>query len=67
MVDAETYTGGIMWYVIIAQDAPNSLEQRMAHRPAHIARLQSLLDQGRLLLERMMELVCQATAILQWF
>ncbi len=39
-----------MWYVIIAQDAPNSLEQRMAHRPAHIARLQSLLEQGRLLL-----------------
>ena len=39
-----------MWYVIIAQDAPNSLEQRMAHRPAHLARLQAMLDQGRLLL-----------------
>jgi len=39
-----------MWYVIIAQDAPNSLELRMAHRPAHLARLQAMLDQGRLLL-----------------
>lgn len=38
-----------MWYVIIAQDAPNSLEQRLAHRPAHLARLQALLQQGRLL------------------
>jgi uncharacterized protein YciI len=39
-----------MWYVIIAQDAPNSLQQRLAHRPAHLARLQELLQQGRLLL-----------------
>ncbi len=39
-----------MWYAIIAQDAPNSLQQRLAHRPAHLARLQSLQDQGRLLL-----------------
>ena len=38
-----------MWYIIIAQDAPNSLEQRLAHRPAHLARLQALLQQGRLL------------------
>lgn len=38
-----------MWYVIIAQDAPNSSEQRLAHRPAHLARLQALLQQGRLL------------------
>lgn len=39
-----------MWYVIIAQDAPNSLQQRLEHRPAHLARLQELLQQGRLLL-----------------
>ena len=39
-----------MWYTIIATDAPNSLEKRMAHRPAHLARLQALQDAGRLLL-----------------
>lgn len=39
-----------MWYVIIAEDAPNSLEKRMAARPEHLARLSSLQDQGRLLL-----------------
>lgn len=39
-----------MWYAIIGQDVPNSLEKRMAARPAHVARLQSLQEQGRLLL-----------------
>jgi len=39
-----------MWYVIIAHDAPNSLSQRLAHRPAHLERLQTLQQQGRLLL-----------------
>lgn len=39
-----------MWYVIIAHDAPNSLEQRLAHRPAHLERLQAMKAQGRLLL-----------------
>ena len=39
-----------MWYTIIGQDAPNSLGKRMAARPAHLARLQALQDQGRLLL-----------------
>lgn len=39
-----------MWYAIIAEDAPNSLEKRMAARPEHLARLSSLQDQGRLLL-----------------
>jgi uncharacterized protein len=38
-----------MWFAIIGTDVPNSLEQRKAARPAHIARLQALLDQGRLL------------------
>ncbi|HEY3301602.1 MAG TPA: YciI family protein [Methylophilaceae bacterium] len=39
-----------MWYAIVAQDSPESLALRLAHRPAHLARLQSLQDAGRLLL-----------------
>ena len=38
-----------MWYVIFAQDVPNSLTQRLSARPAHLARLQALRDEGRLL------------------
>ncbi|AIR67997.1 MULTISPECIES: YciI family protein [Dickeya] len=38
-----------MLYVIYATDVPGSLEKRLAARPAHIARLQTLRDQGRLL------------------
>jgi uncharacterized protein YciI len=39
-----------MWYAIMAEDAPNSLEKRMAARPAHLARLKALQEAGRLLL-----------------
>jgi uncharacterized protein len=39
-----------MWYAIIAEDTPNSLEKRLAARPEHLARLQALQDVGRLLL-----------------
>ncbi|MGL4614151.1 MAG: YciI family protein [Shewanella sp.] len=39
-----------MWYMISAQDVANSLEKRLAARPAHLARLQELADEGRLLL-----------------
>lgn len=39
-----------MWYAIIGQDAPDSLDKRKAARPAHLARLQTLQDEGRLLL-----------------
>ncbi|MBI3478752.1 MAG: YciI family protein [Nitrosomonadales bacterium] len=39
-----------MWYAIVGQDTPNSLEKRLAARPAHVARLQELQNQGRLLL-----------------
>ena len=39
-----------MWYVICAEDVPNSLEKRMKARPAHLARLAELQAQGRLLL-----------------
>lgn len=39
-----------MWYAIMAEDAPNSLEKRLAARPDHLARLKALQDAGRLLL-----------------
>lgn len=39
-----------MWYAIIAEDTPNSLEKRLAARPEHLARLQALQNAGRLLL-----------------
>jgi len=39
-----------MLYAIIGQDAPDSLARRVASRPAHLARLQALQAQGRLLL-----------------
>ena len=35
-----------MWYVIHASDRENSLAARQAARPAHLERLQSLIDQG---------------------
>ncbi|MBI3562271.1 MAG: YciI family protein [Gammaproteobacteria bacterium] len=38
-----------MWYVILGEDTPNSLAQRQASRPAHLARLQTLRDAGRLM------------------
>ncbi|MDO6765283.1 YciI family protein [Agarivorans sp. 1_MG-2023] len=38
-----------MWYVIYAQDVDNSLEMRKQARPAHLERLNSLLNEGRLL------------------
>jgi uncharacterized protein YciI len=39
-----------MLYAIMAEDTPNSLEKRLAARPEHLARLQALQSQGRLLL-----------------
>lgn len=39
-----------MWYAIQALDNSGSLEQRLAARPAHLARLHALRDAGRLLL-----------------
>lgn len=39
-----------MWYAIMAEDVPNSLEKRMNTRSAHLARLTELQAQGRLLL-----------------
>lgn len=39
-----------MLYVIQGEDVAGSLPQRLAARPAHLARLQALQDAGRLLL-----------------
>ena len=39
-----------MLYAIISQDVANSLELRKANRPDHLARLESLKQQGRLVL-----------------
>jgi uncharacterized protein len=39
-----------MWYYICGTDAPDSLEKRTQARPAHLERLQSLKNAGRLLL-----------------
>ncbi len=39
-----------MLYAIIAQDVDNSLEKRLQARPAHLVRINALLDEGRLIL-----------------
>ncbi len=39
-----------MLYAIVGQDVADSLGKRLAARPAHIARLQALQEQGRLIL-----------------
>ena len=38
-----------MWYAIFGEDAEDSLARRQAARPAHLARLQKLAGEGRLL------------------
>lgn len=39
-----------MWYAIMSEDAPNTLAARIAARPAHLARLQALHAEGRILI-----------------
>ena len=39
-----------MWYLIYAEDVADSLSLRQSARPAHLERLQTLRDTGRLLL-----------------
>ena len=39
-----------MWYAIVTEDRPSSLEKRLANRPSHLARLNALHEAGRLLL-----------------
>lgn len=38
-----------MWYVIIGKDIENSLQLRMETRDSHLARLNYLTEQGRIL------------------
>lgn len=39
-----------MWYSIYSKDKAGSLQARLDARPAHVARLEALLAEGRLLL-----------------
>ena len=39
-----------MLYAIVGQDVENSLDKRKQSRPAHLARLEALRDEGRLVL-----------------
>ena len=39
-----------MLYAFISQDAADTLQKRMAARPAHVKRLELLRDEGRLIL-----------------
>jgi uncharacterized protein YciI len=38
-----------MYYSIIGTDVPNSLKKRLSARPEHLARLENLQNEGRLL------------------
>lgn len=39
-----------MFYAIIGQDKPDSLDARLNARPAHVQRLETLKNEGRLLI-----------------
>ncbi|NOX70275.1 MAG: YciI family protein [Gammaproteobacteria bacterium] len=39
-----------MWYAIISEDVENSLDLRIHSREAHLARLRTLADEGRILI-----------------
>jgi uncharacterized protein len=39
-----------MLYVIYGEDIPNSMERRSAARPAHLKRVQEIIDAGRVVL-----------------
>jgi uncharacterized protein YciI len=39
-----------LFYAIVGEDVPGSLDKRLAARPDHLARLDQLKDAGRLLL-----------------
>jgi uncharacterized protein YciI len=39
-----------LFYAIVGEDVPESLEERLSARPAHLQRLNQLKDEGRLLL-----------------
>lgn len=50
MMQSNKLGTSFMWYMIHATDVANSLEKRLAARPDHLARLNELQAQGRLLL-----------------
>ena len=39
-----------MWFAVMSEDVPNSTSNRLEHRPAHLARLNDLHAQERLLI-----------------
>ncbi|MCX7512209.1 YciI family protein [Frateuria sp. STR12] len=39
-----------MWFAIVGTDVPESLDKRKSSRPQHVARLEQLQAEGRLLL-----------------
>ncbi len=39
-----------MLYMILGEDAPGALDQRLAVRPAHLRRIEDLKNEGRLIL-----------------
>ena len=39
-----------MWYAIISEDVENSLDLRSQARESHLARMQELVDEGRVLI-----------------
>lgn len=39
-----------MWYAIISEDVENSIELRKSARPAHLERVNALVNEGRLLI-----------------
>ena len=39
-----------MWYAIMSEDVEDSLPRRAGSRDAHLARMQSLADEGRVLI-----------------
>ncbi len=39
-----------LYYAIVGEDVPGSLDKRLAARPDHLARLNQLKEEGRLLL-----------------
>jgi uncharacterized protein YciI len=39
-----------MLYMILGEDVPNSMEKRAAARPSHLARVQEIVDSGRMVL-----------------
>lgn len=38
-----------MWYAVISEDHDGTLDKRLSVRPEHVARLEALRDEGRLL------------------